>query len=163
MCVFGFVLSANSLSFPPTCPDIKPRSGELRTQKLRSHLVRTQSLTVLPLKPGVGQYIAIQVTLTARDFFLAYFHLSGPFTCISFQNICRFCLCWLPSIRSGQNHIARHSERGEKTRQAVEQVGRQHQARSSPSSQGAVENRGCLLYTSPSPRDFCRSRMPSSA
>ena len=22
---------------------------------------------------------------------------------------------------------------------------------------------GCLLYTSPSPRDFCRSRMPSSA
>ena len=23
--------------------------------------------------------------------------------------------------------------------------------------------KGCLLYTSPSPRDFCRSRMPSSA
>ena len=32
-----------------------PRSGELRTQKLKSHLVRTQSLNVLPLKPGVGQ------------------------------------------------------------------------------------------------------------
>ena len=28
-----------------------PRSGELRTQKLKSHLVRTQSLNVLPLKP----------------------------------------------------------------------------------------------------------------
>ena len=27
-----------------------PRSGELRTQKLKSHLVRTQSLNVLPLK-----------------------------------------------------------------------------------------------------------------
>ena len=26
---------------------------------------------VLPLKPGVGQYIAIHATLTARDFFLA--------------------------------------------------------------------------------------------
>ena len=27
-----------------------PRSGELRTQKLKSHLVRTQSLNVFPLK-----------------------------------------------------------------------------------------------------------------
>ena len=37
---------------------------------------------VLPLKPGVGQYIAIHAMLTARDFFLAYFYSSGPFTCI---------------------------------------------------------------------------------
>ena len=59
-----------------------PRGGELRTQKLKSQLVRTQSLNVLPLKPGVGQYIAIHATLTARDFFLAYFYPSGPFTCI---------------------------------------------------------------------------------
>ena len=58
------------------------RSGELRTQKLKSHLVRTQSLNVLPFKPGVGQYIAIHATLTARDFFLAYFYTSGPFICI---------------------------------------------------------------------------------
>ena len=61
-----------------------PRSGELRTQKLKSHLLRTQSLNVLPLKPGVGQYIAIHNTLTARDFFLAYFYPPGPFTCIFF-------------------------------------------------------------------------------
>ena len=27
----------------------------------------------------------------------------------------------------------------------------------------AIESRGCLLYTSPSPRDIRRSRMPSSA
>ena len=58
------------------------RSGELWTQKLKSHLVRTQSLNVLPLKPGVGHYIDIHATLTARDFFLAYFYPSGPFTCI---------------------------------------------------------------------------------
>ena len=58
---------------------VLPRSGELRTQKLKSHLVRTQSLNVLPLKPGVGQYIAIHATLTARDFFLAYFYTSGVF------------------------------------------------------------------------------------
>ena len=59
-----------------------PRRGELQTQKLKSHLVRTHSLNVLPLQPGVGQYIAIHATLTARNFFLAYFYTSGPFTCI---------------------------------------------------------------------------------
>ena len=36
---------------------------------------------VLSLKPGKGQYIAIYATLTARDFFLANFYPSGPFTC----------------------------------------------------------------------------------
>ena len=61
------------------------RSGELRTQKLQSHLVRTQSLNVLPLEPAVGQYTDIHATLTVRDFFLAYFYHSGPFTCIYFQ------------------------------------------------------------------------------
>ena len=64
------------------CPLFSPRSGELRTQKLKSHLLRTPSLKVLPLKPGVGRYIAIHATLTARDFFLANFYPSGPFTCI---------------------------------------------------------------------------------
>ena len=44
--------------------------------------VRTQSLNVLPFKPGVGQYIAIHATLTARDFFRTYLYPSGPFTCI---------------------------------------------------------------------------------
>ena len=33
----------------------------------------------------------------------------------------------LPFIMSGQNHIARHSEREKKTRQTKEEVGRQHQ------------------------------------
>ena len=60
----------------------KPRSGELRTQKLKSHLMRSQSLKVLPLKPEVGQYIAMHAALTARDFFLASFYTSGPFICI---------------------------------------------------------------------------------
>ena len=67
-----------------------PRSGELRTQKLKSYLVRTQRLNVLTLQPGVGQYIAIHGTFTARDLFLAYFYPSGTFTCIFFQNLSRF-------------------------------------------------------------------------
>ena len=71
------------------------RSGELRTQKLKSHLVRTQSLNGLSLKPGVGQYIAIHATLTARDFSLAYFSPSSPFTCIVSKTSPDFFLCWL--------------------------------------------------------------------
>ena len=70
---------------------IKPdHSGELQTQKLNSHLVKTQSLNVLPFKPGVGQYIAIHATLTAREFFFAYFYPSSSFTCIFFQNLSHF-------------------------------------------------------------------------
>ena len=38
----------------------------------------------------------------------------------------------LPFIRSGQNHLARHSERGKKTRQTEEEVGRQHQGMERP-------------------------------
>ena len=51
------------------------RNGELRMQNFKSHLVRTQSLNVLPLNPRVGQYIAIHATLAAWDFFLAYYYL----------------------------------------------------------------------------------------
>ena len=58
------------------------RSGELQTQKLKTHLLRPQSFNVLHLKPKVGQCIAIHATLSAKDFFLAYYYLSGPFTCI---------------------------------------------------------------------------------
>ena len=53
----------------------------------------------------------------------------------------------LPFVRSGQNHLARHRERGKKTRQTEEEVGRQHQGMDRPEfgkSQRAVENRGKL-------------------
>ena len=44
--------------------------------------MRTQNLKVLPLKPEVGQHIAMHAILTVGDFFLANFYPSGPFTCI---------------------------------------------------------------------------------
>ena len=50
----------------------------------------------------------------------------------------------LPFIRSGQNHLARRSERGKKTRRTKEEVGRQHQEMDRlefTKSQRAVENR----------------------
>ena len=70
-----------------------PRSGELRMQKLKSHLVRTQrkNVNVLPLRPGVGQYIAIHATLTARDFFLSCLFLHCQSIHLHFfQNLSRF-------------------------------------------------------------------------
>ena len=51
----------------------------------------------------------------------------------------------LPFIRSGQSHLARHSERGKKTRQTEEEVGRQNQGMDRlgvRQSQRAVVNRG---------------------
>ena len=53
-------------------------------------------------------------------------------------------LSCLPFIRSGQNHFARHIERGKKTRQTEEAVGRQNQGMDRLEfgrSQRAVENR----------------------
>ena len=47
--------------------------GMLRTQKLKTRLLRTQSLKVLPLKPGIGQYMAKHASPTAWDFFLDNF------------------------------------------------------------------------------------------
>ena len=79
---------------PTHQPHITPHSGELRTQKLKSHLVRTRSLNILPLKLWVGQYIAMHATLTAGDFFLAYFYPSSPFTCIFSKTSPNFFLCW---------------------------------------------------------------------
>ena len=60
----------------------------------------------------------------------------------------------LPFIRSGQNHLARHSERGKKTRQTEEEVGRQHQGMDKPGvrqvpegsgEQGKMEKTGCEI------------------
>ena len=48
----------------------------------------------------------------------------------------------LPFIRSGQNHLARHSERGKKTRQTEEEVGRQHQGMDRPEVRQVPEGSG---------------------
>ena len=48
----------------------------------------------------------------------------------------------LPFIRSGQKHLARHSERGKKTRQTEEEVGRQHQGMDRPGVRQVPEGSG---------------------
>ena len=47
-----------------------------------------------------------------------------------------------PFIRSGQNHLARHSERGKKTRWTKEEVGRQHQGMERPGVRQVPEGSG---------------------
>ena len=60
----------------------------------------------------------------------------------------------LPLIRSVQTHLARHSERGKKTSQTEEEVGRQHQRMNRPGvrqvpegtgEQGKMETTGCEI------------------
>ena len=60
----------------------------------------------------------------------------------------------LPFIRSGQNHLARHSERGKKTRLTEEEVGRQHREMDRPGvrqvpegsgEQGKMEKTACKI------------------
>ena len=59
-----------------------------------------------------------------------------------------------PFIRSGQKHLARHSERGKTTRQTEKEVGRQHQGMDKPGvrqvpedsgEQGKLEKTGCEI------------------
>ena len=80
---------------PISCCRKSPQWGAADAENKKSHLVRTQSLNVFRLKSGVGQYIAIHATLTARNFYLAYFYPSGPFTCIFSKTSPNFFLCWL--------------------------------------------------------------------
>ena len=60
----------------------------------------------------------------------------------------------LPFVRSGQNNFERHSERGNKTRQTEEEVGRQHQGMDRPGvrqvpkgggEQEKMEKTGCKI------------------
>ena len=60
----------------------------------------------------------------------------------------------LPFMGSGQNHLARHSERRKKTSQAEEEVGRQHKGMDRPGvhqvpegsgEQGKMEETGCKI------------------
>ena len=48
----------------------------------------------------------------------------------------------LPFIRSGQNHLARHSERRKKTRQTEEEVGRHYQGMDRPGVRQVPEGSG---------------------
>ena len=48
------------------------------------------------------------------------------------RNMFTFCKYSNNTNRSGQNHLARHNERGKKTRHTEKEVGRQHQGMDTP-------------------------------
>ena len=64
-----------------------PRSGELRTQKLKFQPVRTQRLYVLPLKPGVRSVYSHTRYAYCQGFLPCLFQ---PFRSIHLQNMCDF-------------------------------------------------------------------------
>ena len=72
---------------------------------------------------------------------------SGPH--VDLLNIVKFCkLKWyrcvcLSFIRSGQNHLARHSEMGKKTKQKEEETGRHHQGMEMDRPGGRQVPEGC--------------------
>ena len=79
----GFITSVNPLVCLRISKPCKCLIAHITHMPLGSaYLMRTQSLKVLSLQPGVGEYITMHATLTARDFFLVNFYPSGPFTCI---------------------------------------------------------------------------------
>ena len=84
------------------------------------------------------------------------------------RSILQTAVVWacLPLSRSGQNHLARHSERGKKTRQTGEEMGRQHQGMDRPGvrqvpegsgEQRKMEETGCkIIYGAPTTLAFKR-------
>ena len=75
-------------------PDVNPQWGAADAE-IKVPSGENTELNVLPLKPGVGQYVAIHATLTAMDFFLADLYSSSPFTCILPKTSSDFFMCWL--------------------------------------------------------------------
>ena len=86
----------------------------------------------------------------------SYFYTAPQMLCEHIALSIQHSRVWscFPFIGSGQNHLARHSERGKKTRQTEEEVGRQHQGMDRPAvrkvpegsgEQEKVEKTGCKI------------------
>ena len=80
--------------------------------EIKDHLLGIQSSTVLPLKPGVGQNIAMHASATARDFFLANFCPPVPVIFIFFQNLSRFCFFYVLVVADANSCAVPQNEIG---------------------------------------------------
>ena len=78
------------------------------------------------------------------------------FVMVELRKVTQTAVVWtcLPFIRSAQNHLARHSVKGKKTRRTKEEVGRQHQGMDrlgvhqvpeGSGEQGKMEKTGCEI------------------
>ena len=106
------------------------------------------------------QHISNKAHVTNKEVHAKIQQATGPdeglLTTVKRRKLQRIWSC-LPFIRSGQNHPARHIERGKKTRQIEEEVGRQHQGMDRPGvhqvpegsgEQGKMEKTGCKIICS---------------
>ena len=89
VCPIASLVWRLSLNASPT-----PRSVELRTQKLKSHLLRLQSLKVLPEAWSRSVYSHTYYAY-CQGFLPRLFLPFGPFTCIFSKTSSNFFLCWL--------------------------------------------------------------------
>ena len=82
-------------------------------------------------------------------------------TIVNTRELQRIWTCLL-FIRSGQKHLARHRERGKKTKQAEEEVGRRHQGMDKPRDhqvpEGSGEQRKLVVKSSVLPQRSPRLR-----
>ena len=69
--VYSYLLSSPSLIFHFSSSFFFTLQWGAADAKFKVPFGENKEFKLVSLKPGVGQYIAIHVTLTARDFFLA--------------------------------------------------------------------------------------------
>ena len=121
-----------------------PHSRAPKKNTSHGNEVLPQDTTHLMQRPRYQQESPCQYPTVNRTTRRSHDHHKEPQTAVV--------LSCLLSIRSGQNHLARHSERGKKTRQTEEEVGRQHQEMDRPGvrqvpegsgQQGKMEETGC--------------------
>ena len=95
---------------------------------------------------GTGKARGDRIALPANQLFACYVHLRIFLTVRFNANTVKHHNFSLPSnpstIRSGQNRFARHSDRGKKTRQTEEEVGRHHQGMDRPGVRQVPEGSG---------------------
>ena len=134
---------------------LRPRNGELRTQKFKSHLLRTQSLNVLPLKPIVP--ISNKDHVTNEEVRAKIQQAIGPHEDL-LTIVKRRKLQWYGHVSRASGlakTILQGTAKGvKKTRQTEEEVGRQHQGMDRPGvrqvpegsgEQGKMEETGCEI------------------
>ena len=94
VCSLGVVLDQTS-SFERHVLSISPRLGAADTE-IKVPSGKNTELKRSPFQAwSRSVYIVTHATLTAREFFLAYFYPSSPFNCIFSKTSPNFFLCWL--------------------------------------------------------------------
>ena len=83
------LLSVRTEHPPPSTPQWGAADAEIKVPSSRNTELKRS-----PFKAWSRSVYSHKCYAYCQGFF-PYFYPSGPFTCIFFQNLCRFLLCWL--------------------------------------------------------------------